>query len=165
MDIVNSSNLDDSRDHWPAPIHLEEQTRLVTGLVNFMKEKDSRVTLLAGDVHCGAIGTIRDKQTKDVLITQFIASGMGANPPPKKALFMFKNILHTKFLLKPNLRLQMDRLPNGDMFLRTQNFLTLNPVSGRDRSIYRGTWFGVPPHKTPICDPLPNPIILQRETS
>ncbi len=61
MDIVNSADLDDSRDHWTAAIHREEEKNFLDMLFQFNRQSvGSRTTVLVGDVHTGAYATIRN---------------------------------------------------------------------------------------------------------
>jgi len=103
---------------------------------------------------------------------QFISSGISAEPPGKYARKMFKRFLHTKFDLANGIRMQMEILPNGELFLPTQNFLCLVPFRP-DKSrkytqqykgampLYLATLVGVPLSGVPLGSPLPKPIYLE----
>src|SRR6185295_13108653 len=66
---------DDVHDHWSSRPHLAERMRLVMVLLNFLEtSKSTKVLLLSGDVHVGALGQIWYER-KELGLTQIISSG------------------------------------------------------------------------------------------
>jgi len=162
MDIFHSQDLDDSRDHWPAIIHRAELERLLNLLNKFRIENSGHVSILVGDVHQGAYGIVKDRKTDEIIMQQFISSGIGATPPPLIGRFLFHRLFKNSFKLK-DFKMKMVNMPNGKNFLPTKNFLSLIPAfsSTCKLSSYVATWFGVPIHNHPLVEPLPSPIILE----
>ncbi|MBK7830230.1 hypothetical protein [Nannocystis sp.] len=79
---------DDLRDHWSSRGHHGERLRLIHRLLDFGKARATRVTIVSGDVHVGALGLIessRDDQLQ--VISQLISSGIVH--PPAPAIFIY----------------------------------------------------------------------------
>lgn len=51
--------LDDLNDHWTAKSHKRERNWLIDQLQGYAKKHHTRVSLLAGDVHCAAVGVLK----------------------------------------------------------------------------------------------------------
>ncbi len=60
-DHVTDSNADDIRDHWAHDDHEGERTRLIETLMNAAETQKVRVSILSGDVHVAAWGTVYRK--------------------------------------------------------------------------------------------------------
>jgi len=158
-----------------------EIEKLVNCFLTFSKNTGSHVTVLAGNVHVGAYGTVTDTTNNRVVMQQLISSGISAKPPSKTALLIEEKLNRISFNLSDTLRLQMEKLPNGDMFLATQNFLCLLPYVAsqthhhhhihsdhqhhhdhqKARPCYIASWIGVPFHHSPLLSPLPQPLTLK----
>ena len=69
---------------------MEERTSVITNLQEFSKAKGVRVTFLAGDVHCGAIGKLFNASAPEsqdnFLMYQIVSSAIGNVPPPNALL-------------------------------------------------------------------------------
>ncbi|KAI8337947.1 hypothetical protein BC941DRAFT_352187 [Chlamydoabsidia padenii] len=80
--------LDDMNDHWTAGNHLVERKLLIENLQQFAREKSIRVSFLAGDVHCCAVGKLYSKDMKEkeegdpYFMVQIISSAIVNVPPP-----------------------------------------------------------------------------------
>jgi hypothetical protein len=77
---------DDLKDHWHSRDHKAERLRLIHRLLQFA-EKGTRVTLLSGDVHVGAVGVIESQRAGSRgshanVINQLTSSGIVHPPPP-----------------------------------------------------------------------------------
>ncbi|MEE9250488.1 MAG: alkaline phosphatase D family protein [Alphaproteobacteria bacterium] len=78
---------DDLKDHWHSRTHKAERLRLIHRLLKFADTKDTRVTLLSGDVHVGAVGAIESrragaKASHANVINQLTSSGIVHPAPP-----------------------------------------------------------------------------------
>lgn len=49
---------DDLRDHWLSPAHKQQRLELIHELFHFASDSGTRVTLLSGDIHVGALGLL-----------------------------------------------------------------------------------------------------------
>lgn len=77
---------DDLKDHWHSRSHKAERLRLIHRLLR-VAEKGTRVTLLSGDVHVGAVGVIESQRsgsqgTHANVINQLTSSGIVHPAPP-----------------------------------------------------------------------------------
>lgn len=79
---------DDLRDHWASRPHQGERLRLVHRLLDFARARGTRVTILSGDVHVGAMGVIESTRG-DVpqTISQLISSAIVH--PSAQAIFIY----------------------------------------------------------------------------
>ncbi|CAL1703673.1 unnamed protein product [Somion occarium] len=91
--------LDDLNDHWTAKSHKRERNWLIEQLQYFAKAKHARVTLLAGDVHCAAVGVlktlVKGKNKADIpppidfrYMINVVSSAIVNTPPPNGVLTM-----------------------------------------------------------------------------
>src|SRR6266850_2344981 len=83
---------DDLIDQWSDYRHQQEREMFVRCLLRFSREKKTRVTLLCGDVHVGALGIIESTRDEDIgsgarIITQLISSAVVNVPPGGLALW------------------------------------------------------------------------------
>jgi len=154
LDLMHHNLVDDCRDHWPAMIHKDELSRLLSDLIVFMKSKHCQVTILTGDVHCGGYGTI-EYLPERIMIEQYISSGFSAKAPPKLAREMLK-LFHQTFR-NGDFLLTMGKLPNKEMLLATANFLCMfaNPNTGG----YTAVWYAKPKQNN-LVEPFPPPLTL-----
>jgi hypothetical protein len=72
---------DDLRDHWLSPGHKRQRLELIHELFSFAGDSGTRVTLLSGDIHVGALGLLErqgDSETgmREASIYQIISSPM-----------------------------------------------------------------------------------------
>ena len=78
---------DDLKDHWHSRSHKVERLRLIHRLLQFAEKKETRVTLLSGDVHVGAVGVIESQRAGSMnnhanVIHQLTSSGIVHPAPP-----------------------------------------------------------------------------------
>ena len=78
---------DDLKDHWHSRSHKVERLRLIHRLLQFAEKKETRVTLLSGDVHVGAVGVIESQRAGSMknhanVINQLTSSGIVHPAPP-----------------------------------------------------------------------------------
>jgi phosphodiesterase/alkaline phosphatase D-like protein len=78
---------DDLKDHWHSRSHKAERLRMIHRLFEFAEENGTRVTLLSGDVHVGAVGVIESQRagsqgTHANVINQLTSSGIVHPAPP-----------------------------------------------------------------------------------
>ncbi len=76
---------DDLNDGWGHYFHQKERDHLVAGLQEVAMAKKLRISLIGGDVHLGAFGTIHRKKGSwdNTTIAQITSSPVGNNTPPK----------------------------------------------------------------------------------
>ncbi len=78
---------DDLKDHWHSRSHKAERLRMIHRLLDFAEVKGTRVTLLSGDVHVGAVGVIESQRAGSQgshanVINQLTSSGIVHPAPP-----------------------------------------------------------------------------------
>lgn len=71
---------DDLRDQWQSRAHREEWRRFLRCLIEMHVARDSRVTVLSGEIHLATRGTM---DTAAGPIHQLTASGIAHTPPPR----------------------------------------------------------------------------------
>ena len=113
----------DIKDQWTN--HLEERNKLIEILINFSILNNIKVTLLTGDSHIGAFGSITvEHENKITVIEQPISSGIGSQAPSKLILDAYKitaeKILHTPIKNYSQFNESMKKL-----IIDERNFLTL----------------------------------------
>lgn len=140
---------DDLLDHWNNHAHEDERTVLVHRLLRFARRKKCRVTILSGDVHVGALGTIEDNRNARIgnerIITQLTSSGIVHPPPPG----LVRYGIETLFTRDED---EIDRdvigklhPPGGgsDLFIGRRNWLSLEidaPNKDPQRRIWAKWW-------------------------
>jgi len=83
-----SELLDDLNDHWTAEVHVEERKQFIEFLQEFARNKNVRVTLVSGDVHCCGVGKFHSKGKEDdpesdvLTMYNIVSSAIGNIPPP-----------------------------------------------------------------------------------
>jgi hypothetical protein len=79
-DHVTDSNADDINDHWSHDRHDGERKRLIRNLIKAGKDQQLRITIVSGDVHVAAWGTIYRKDatpaTNGLRINQLTSSAV-----------------------------------------------------------------------------------------
>ena len=123
---------DDLRDHWHSRQHREERLTLVHRLLAFASENDVRVTLVSGDVHVGAVGTITStraghKQNHSNIITQLTSSGIVHPPPPGMVAFALNHLDQVEFVDR-GITAEMSEFPGmRDRYLLARNWMSIDP--------------------------------------
>jgi hypothetical protein len=121
---------DDLRDRWGAKPHRAARRTLVRALFDAAAAHGVRVTILSGDVHHAALGTIRNKRpgtpAKASTILNLVSSAIVHAPPPKIAIWALK-LLDEKFEIGGQLRAEMSPLPGlAKPYVARRNFLLLS---------------------------------------
>lgn len=130
---------DDLKDHWLSRSHKAERLRMIHRLLDFAEEKRTRVTLLSGDVHVGAVGVIESQRAGSQgshanVINQLTSSGIVHPPPPGLMAYALEFLSK-----KPE---QVDRDITATLaefhgtrrrFIMARNWLGLEPDPTNDR--------------------------------
>jgi hypothetical protein len=86
MSLTGGEMLDDLLDHWRAKDHQKERKMFVKMLFEYANTSNTRVTIISGDVHIGAIGAMHHKKylkrSNAGAINCLITSAIVNNPPP-----------------------------------------------------------------------------------
>jgi hypothetical protein len=137
---------DDLRDQWTNHRHDGERTRVIHRLLDLARRV--RVTVLSGDVHVGARGTIESRRSalswERRAIDQLISSAI-AHPPPG----MLQNHLIEAATAAPLeadgvvSRLESFTLPDGSKrrIIAARNFLSLEPDDQPAQGRYWCNWY------------------------
>jgi len=100
----------------------------------------------------------------NAVIHHVISSGFASTPNPKVLLASYAKIFKKKFYFPDGYSMRMDRLANGKMFIREENFMCLVPTP-RMNSVqnYNAVWFSRPnTNGKPILDSIPPPTITNQ---
>ena len=124
---------DDLKDHWTSVPHRQERLRMIHRLLDFSAKNACRVTLLSGDVHVGAIGTVRstrasadDSSTR--VITQLTSSGIVHPAPPGMVLFFLENVTGKDMSDDRDISSEIVEIPGTrNHFIGARNWLALAP--------------------------------------
>ncbi|GBE82620.1 Uncharacterized protein SCP_0410050 [Sparassis crispa] len=98
--------LDDLNDHWTAKMHKRERNWFIEQLQLFAKAKHCRITFVAGDVHCAAVGVLKTLQknkkkggippAQDHRYMLNIVTSAIVNTPPPNGVLSMVSALSTK---------------------------------------------------------------------
>jgi hypothetical protein len=117
---------DDLRDQWRSHAHRREWRRLVGHLLDFCRRTDTRVTILSGEIHLGALGVVEQSETR---IFQLTSSGIVHHPPPRFVAWLFDLLGRKSSTVMPGIRMRMLPLPGlGGRYLAARNWLSLESV-------------------------------------
>jgi hypothetical protein len=119
---------DDLRDHWDSKPHKQERLRFIQRLLK-VAEEDVRPTLLSGDVHVAALGTIeRERAAPDTAINQLISSGIVHPGPGAVVLFALRHLFDSEDEIERGVIARMTKFPgNTAKFVGGRNYLSLEP--------------------------------------
>lgn len=123
---------DDLRDHWMSRAHRQERLRLIHRLLDWSAAKNTRVTLLSGDVHVGALGVIEsdrsDAPVNARVINQLTSSGIVHPAPPAIALFYLEHVGNRVEQVDRGITATMYEFPGtARRYIGARNFLSLEP--------------------------------------
>lgn len=123
---------DDLRDHWCSNPHKQERLRLIHRLFDFSENKKSRVTLLSGDVHVGAVGVVKSARSgsseSSRTLTQLTSSGIVHPPPPGMVLFFLENMVGKEMVDDRDITSIMTEFPGTrHYYIGARNWLALEP--------------------------------------
>lgn len=122
---------DDLRDHWNSPPHKGERLRLVHRLLKVSKK--IRTTILAGDVHVGALGLIQSDREVGLagnatVVNQLISSGIVHPGPGAVVIFALQNLFDSNEEIDRGIVGRMTPFPGSKVrFVGTRNYLSLEP--------------------------------------
>lgn len=114
---------DDLRDQWRSPAHAIEWREVVNHLADFTKRSGCIVTILSGEVHLGAYGTINGP---GFTLRQCVSSGIVHPAPTGLAVDMMERMAGRREKLGRNVQLSMAEMPGlGRRLLTARNWLSL----------------------------------------
>ena len=163
---------DDLRDHWRSRPHRSTRLKLLRDLFAFSQANRCRVTLISGDVHVAAHGTVRledglhDNQRSN-RIHQLISSPVLNTPGHPLANLELARQGSSKEQLDTTMSAEMSKLDfykdnktTGSYFVSKRNWLSLIPTN---EDAYKAEWFledADDPFKVVInaCEPPENPV-------
>jgi hypothetical protein len=115
---------DDLRDQWRSYQHRAEWQRLVTRLLDFSQRTKTRVTILSGEIHLGALGVVTCAETQ---IYQLTASGIVHHPPPQLLACLFHVFSRGSRTVSKETSLRMLPLPSFERrYLAARHWLSLD---------------------------------------
>jgi hypothetical protein len=124
---------DDLKDHWTSVPHRQERLRMIHRLLDFSTKNQCRVTLLSGDVHVGAVGTIQSERRDSGLpapqvITQLTSSGIVHPAPPGMVLYFLENVVGKGMSDDRDITSEIVEIPGTRQhFIGARNWLALAP--------------------------------------
>ena len=122
---------DDLKDHWTSRPHREERLRLVHRLLAFSRKKHCRVTILSGDVHVAALGSIESDRDPAAapnanVMNQLISSAIVHTPPPGVALLYLKHVADRVDEVDRGILARMQPFAGTDQrFVAARNWMSL----------------------------------------
>jgi len=123
---------DDLRDHWRSRPHKEERLRLIHRLLAFSQKQKTRVTLLSGDVHVGAVGVVESQRSggpeNASVINQLTASAI-VHPAPDGMVLYFLEMQSGRVEdVDRGITARMLKFPGTtNAFIGARNWLALEP--------------------------------------
>lgn len=127
---------DDLRDHWSSRGHHGERLRLIHRLLDFGKARATRVTIVSGDVHVGALGLIEStREGTPQTIPQLISSGIVHPPAAAIVVYALDKLFAAGGVIDRGIELSMQPLPGSKRrLLAARNWLSLEPDLGWETS-------------------------------
>ncbi len=123
---------DDLHDQWNTYNHRTEQLRLLHRLLDFAEAHGTRVTILSGDVHVAALGTIESTRRPSAwlnagIINQLTSSPIVHPPPSRIVPWLLERLGREPRTLDRGITLQMQQFPGTDYrFIARRNWLSLD---------------------------------------
>lgn len=115
---------DDFRDQWRSYQHRHEWRRLVTHLLDFSRQTQTRVTILSGEIHLGAVGVVERDATR---VFQLTSSGVVHDPPPQLLARVFDLLSRGSAMVSDGACMRMLPLPRLESrYLAARNWLALD---------------------------------------
>lgn len=137
---VTESNADDLKDHWSHADHARERARLVALLVDTARTRRIRVTIVSGDVHVAAWGSLSptdlDPEMKWLRVHELISSGVVHPPPSGPVQWIYGKLLNRAAASAQAIGTrhvaQMQVMPHADGYLLGQrNWLAIEADAAR----------------------------------
>jgi hypothetical protein len=122
---------DDLHDQWVSYLHRTERLRLIHRLLDFAHAKGTRVTILSGDVHVGALGVIesvrRPVQWLHANVINQLTSSAIVHPPPARIVRYFLEQMGDEVKeIDRGISGQMLQFPGTNYrFIASRNWLTV----------------------------------------
>ncbi|HET8806838.1 MAG TPA: hypothetical protein VFM76_00515, partial [Methylophaga sp.] len=115
---------DDIHDQWRVPAHRDEWLKMLSTLLDFADNTQTRVTTLSGEIHLGARSTIKRNGT---VIHQFIASGVAHPPAPPSVVWLCELLSKGVQDINDDIDIRMEYFFNSGKrkYLRARNWLSL----------------------------------------
>jgi len=123
---------DDLHDQWVGYGHRVERLRLIRRLLDFADAQGTRVTILSGDVHIGALGVIEalraaPRYPNANVINQLTSSGIVHPPPPRFVQYFLEQLAMRVDDLDGTVQARMLQFPGTNHhFLGARNWLSLD---------------------------------------
>jgi len=124
-------------DHWRSAEHQTERLVLIKKLLDFAHKNKTRITLISGDVHIGAVGCLVDKrhskETNTASINSLITSAVVNAPPPSTAIDLLEVNAGVMEDVDSHIKAGLVSFPpeKKEMYLRGRNFLELIGTESR----------------------------------
>lgn len=122
---------DDLLDHWRAADHQVERLMILKKFLSYARHNKTRVTIISGDVHIGALGVFIDKghikSSNTAAINCLITSAMVNAPPPGPAIDLLELNALTVERINLEYKAGLVKFPpkHTKIYLRNRNFLEL----------------------------------------
>lgn len=133
---------DDLRDHWRSEAHMGERKRFIHRLLDYTRQKKTRVTIVSGDVHVGASAVIESTRYPDSSfsnnINQLISTGVVHPAPSAFVRYLLENNSREIETIESGITAQMIPLTSkGHYLIGERNWLSIEPD---DRSRLWANW-------------------------
>jgi hypothetical protein len=144
VNVTGGEIQDDLLDHWRAAEHQKERKKFFQLLFNYAHAAKTRVTIISGDVHIGALGCIQHskflKESNAGCINSLITSAVVNCPPPTFAVSALKLNAGEEDKVSSKMKAGLCKFPpqKKTYYIGHRNFLSC--VTGDDRSIFC-KWF------------------------
>lgn len=141
--IVDPIGLDDDlRDHWLSRPHKQERLRLIHRLFDFSEVRETRVTLLSGDIHVAALGLLEKQHDEDTnarggSIYQVISSPVVHPTPPSVMRWFYDSKASSVEEVDRGISSRFVEMPaSNDYYIGKRNWVAMEI----DRSPKRRLW-------------------------
>ena len=138
---------DDLKDHWSSRSHQAERVRFIHRLLKFAADKNTRVTILSGDVHIAALGVIESRRSgatvgNSQVINQLTSSGIVHPAPPALIAFALDRLFDNTEEVDRGITATMEKFPGTQKrFLAGRNWLSLEPDTPGGPGRIWANWF------------------------
>jgi hypothetical protein len=134
---------DDFLDQWRSQAHKQERLRMIKRLLQFSAEKNCRVTILSGDVHVAAVGSL-ESDRNDVapnarVINQLTSSGIVHPAPPVIVRAFLEQACKLVETVDRGITATMYEFPaTSRRIIGARNFLTIEP--DKENRLWANWW-------------------------
>lgn len=123
---------DDLRDHWRSEAHIGERKRFIHRLLDYTRQKKTRVTIVSGDVHVGASAVIESTRYPDNSfannINQLISTGVVHPAPSAFVRYLLETNAREIETIESGITAQMIPLTSkGHYLIGERNWLSIEP--------------------------------------